>query len=287
MPLPSSLPSSPSSSLLSSLLDLGHAVLAPAEAAVAHVLVLLHGLLTAAGLDPAGGAAWSLAVVGLVVLARTLLLPLFVRQQRAAATVAALRPQLLALQRRYGGRTDPAARRELQQRTAELYRGAGTSPLAGCLPGLLQAPVLLALTLTLQAVAAARPVGPLSGAPLEQLGAATLAGAPLSGSLTAAWGADPRTVLVAGLLVAASALLQLLVLRLSAAQQAARGAEPVPGQAAVQVVLPVVVAVSAVHFPVGVLLYWAVSAAWSAAQQAALTLLPAARRARRAAPPRR
>lgn len=216
------------------MLETLHSILRPVEDAVTFVLLHLHDL----------GAPWPLAIVGLVVLARTLLLPLFLAQQRSILRSAALRPQVLAVQQRH--RSDPAGRRAMQEEVAALHRDAGVNPLGGCLPGLLQSPVFLALTLTLQ-----------SGATLAAFGAATLAGAPLSGVLT--HGGDPATVLVAGALLLVTAALQVVTLRASTSGVAT--------PTALLVVLPVVVVVSAAHFPIGVLVYWAASGAWSAGQQ--------------------
>ncbi|MFD0482906.1 YidC/Oxa1 family membrane protein insertase [Kineococcus sp. GCM10028916] len=216
------------------MLETLHSILRPVADAVTFVLLHLHDL----------GAPWPLAIVGLVVLARTLLLPLFLAQQRSVVRAAALRPQVLAVQQRH--RSDPAGRRAMQEEVAALHRDAGVNPLGGCLPGLLQSPVFLALTLTLQ-----------SGATLAAFGAATLAGAPLSGVLT--HGGDPATVLVAGFLLLAIAALQVVTLR--------AGTSGVATPTALLVVLPVVVVVSAAHFPIGVLVYWAASGAWSAGQQ--------------------
>ncbi|ABS05404.1 YidC/Oxa1 family membrane protein insertase [Kineococcus radiotolerans] len=222
--------------MLDTPLETLHAPLRPVEEAVAQVLVHLHDV----------GAPWPLAVLGLVVLARTLLLPLFVAQQRAVLRAAALRPRVLAVQDRYRGRTDPASRRALQQEVAALHRQAGVNPLGGCLPGLLQAPVFLALTLTLQ-----------SGDTLTAFGSATLAGAPLSGVLTHAPG--PATLLVGILLLLLTAATQVVTVR--------AGTSGVPAPTALLVVLPALVVVPAVHFPIGVLLYWAASGVWSAGQQ--------------------
>lgn len=248
--------------MLDTLLDPAHDLLEPLETLVTRVLLVFHDLATTVGLDPAGGAAWSLSVVGLVVVVRAALLPLFLRQHRATRALQLLHPELQALRARYAGRGAPEDRRALQRATAQLYRTAGVNPAASCLPALLQAPVFLALTLTLQAIAAHRPVGFISGALLDQVVAATVAGAPLASTLTGAWGVSAAPVVVAACLVAATAALQVLTQRLATAT-----APPAPGLAAVTYLVPGVFAVTAVHFPVGVLLYWFASGAWSAAQQ--------------------
>lgn len=218
------------------MLETLHSILRPVEDVVALVLVHLHDL----------GAPWPLAVVGLVVLARTLLLPLFIAQQRSVRRSAALRPQIRAVQERYRGRSDAASRQAMQQEVMTLHRDAGVNPVGGCLPGLLQSPVFLALTLTLE-----------SGDTLASFGSATLAGAPLSGVLT--HGGDPLTILVAGVLLLLTAALQVVTMRASTSGVAT--------PTALLVVMPVVLVFSAAHFPIGVLLYWAASGAWSAGQQ--------------------
>lgn len=85
----------------------------------------------------AGGASAALAVVALTVLVRLVLIPVGVSQARAQRMRARLAPRLAELQRRH--RRDP---QRLQRETMALYTSENASPLAGCLPLLLQAPVL-------------------------------------------------------------------------------------------------------------------------------------------------
>nr|WP_246306824.1 membrane protein insertase YidC [Herbiconiux flava] len=85
----------------------------------------------------AGGASAALAVVALTVLVRLVLIPVGVSQARAQRMRARLAPRLAELQRRH--RRDP---QRLQRETMALYASENASPLAGCLPLLLQAPVL-------------------------------------------------------------------------------------------------------------------------------------------------
>lgn len=208
------------------MLETFSAVLRPVEDVVTSLLVHLHE----------SGFSWPLAIVALVAIARTLILPLFVLQLRSARRAAAVRPQIAAIQAKYRGRDDPASRQSQQSELLAAHREAGVNPLAGCLPAVLQSPIFLALTLTLES------------------GTAMFGGATLFGTALAATGTGS---LVGVLLVAASAGFQLVTMLL--------GTQRPP--TAFLVVIPVVVAVTTVHFPVGVLLYWATSAAWSAAQQ--------------------
>lgn len=227
------------------MLETLHAALKPVEDAVTWFLLTLHE----------AGLTWPAAIVALVVVARTLLVPLFVLQQRSARHAAALRPKVLAVQERYRGRSDPASRRHLQAELLDLHRDAGVNPLAALWPALVQAPVFLALTLTLEH---------------RSFGDATLFGVALSSVPT------QDASLVAVVLLVLTAGFQVLT-SLAAAQR-----PPVP----LLVGVPVLVVVTTAHFPVGVLLYWATSAGWSAGQQLVARGV-SARRARRAAPRRR
>ncbi|WP_194903097.1 membrane protein insertase YidC [Quadrisphaera sp. INWT6] len=266
------------------------------EAAVSGVLVAAHSLLAAAGLDPAGGPAWTAAVVVLVVVVRVALLPLVVRGLRAGHRAAAVAPQLRALQARYsrpGLTRDPGELAQLRAEQAALYREAGASPLAPLLPALLQVPVMIALARVLDGAARGHAVGLLTPALALQAGAATVLGAPLSGSLLGG-GAG---ALLGGALVLVVAAATWATTRL----QLTRGTDPAvlegpvgQAQRATAWLLPLVMAATSAAVPLGLLVYWATSAVWSLGQQlAVLRWLPtpgspaAAAREQRLAPRKR
>ena len=93
--------------------------------------------LTALLSSVAGGAAAALAVVLVTLAVRIALVPLGVSQARAERDRARLAPRLRALRERWGKNPE-----RLQRETMQLYREAGVSPFAGCLPLLAQAPVV-------------------------------------------------------------------------------------------------------------------------------------------------
>ncbi|MFE0589334.1 YidC/Oxa1 family membrane protein insertase [Micromonospora echinospora] len=155
---------------------------APLDAAVG---VASHAVSTLAGaLAPlAGGAATAVAIVAFTVAVRLLVAPLTVAQVRGERRRAALAPQVAELRRRYGG--DPA---RLQRELLDLYGTAGASPLAGCLPALLQAPFFLIMYRLFTAGDPAPLAGELAGVPLGHHLADGLTGAagPVWGVLLAA-----------------------------------------------------------------------------------------------------
>ena len=86
--------------------------------------------------NPIAGAA-AVAVIVLTMLVRTALIPVGISQVKAEWTRRRLAPKLQALQRKY--KKNPQL---LQQKTMALYKAEKTSPFAGMLPTLAQAPVL-------------------------------------------------------------------------------------------------------------------------------------------------
>ncbi|MFY1704118.1 YidC/Oxa1 family membrane protein insertase [Micromonospora sp. WMMA1923] len=107
---------------------------APVDTAVGAASAAVH--LLAATLEPlTGGAATAVAIVLFTVLVRLLVSPLTVAQVRGERRRAALAPRVRDLRQRYAD--DPARQ---QRELLGLYREAGASPVAGCLPALLQAP---------------------------------------------------------------------------------------------------------------------------------------------------
>lgn len=230
--------------------------LAPVRAVVETVLTTLHDGLAAAGLDPAAGATWLLAVAALVVVVRALLLPLAVRQFRSGVRMRRLAPEAAAIRDRYRGRTDAASRQRFAEETAALHRRHGVHPLGAVLPLLIQVPLFLALVQALEH--AAHSTG---AAALGSFAAAVAFGAPLAA--TALSGGVPGALVGGGLLVV-SAAAQMLTQHFAAV-----GAPPAPG-GRLLLLLPLVTTATGLAFPIGVTAYWACSALWTLGQQLVL-----------------
>jgi YidC/Oxa1 family membrane protein insertase len=107
---------------------------------IAAILDAAYGALTSlsTALEPlAGTAAAAAAVILVTLLIRAALIPVGVSQAKAEQTRARLAPKLRELQKRH--KKNP---KRLQRETMQLYKDENTSPFAGCLPVLLQAPVV-------------------------------------------------------------------------------------------------------------------------------------------------
>lgn len=92
--------------------------------------------LTAAAGIPSYGA----AIVLMTVVIKMILYPLTVKQVKSMKAMQVLQPKMKRLQEQY--KTNPQL---LQQEMQKLYREAGVNPLAGCLPMLVQMPILMAI----------------------------------------------------------------------------------------------------------------------------------------------
>ena len=80
------------------------------------------------------------AVIGLTIVIRLLLYPLMAAQLRSAKKMARIKPHMDALAIKHKG-----DKQALQQAQMALYKEHGVNPAAGCLPLLIQMPVLIAL----------------------------------------------------------------------------------------------------------------------------------------------
>jgi len=109
-----------------------------------NLLIWLYGLL---------GNSFVLALIVLTVIIRLITFPLTWQQQKSAAAMQELQPKLRKLQEKYKGDNET-----LQQKTMELYREAGVNPLGGCLPSLIQLPILIGLYQALTQALAASPL---------------------------------------------------------------------------------------------------------------------------------
>lgn len=90
---------------------------------------------------------WGLAIIFLTAAIRVPLFPLTHKSTVAMRRMQALKPKMDAIQERYKERAkkDPQVRNRMNQEVMALYKQEGVNPLGGCLPTLVQLPILWAL----------------------------------------------------------------------------------------------------------------------------------------------
>jgi len=254
------------------MIDFFYQLLYPIQWVVAWIMVRFHDLFTWIGFDPAGGAAWSLSIVGLVLVIRTLLIPLFVKQIKAMRGMQVIQPEMRKIQAKYKGKSDPASRQAMQQEMMGLYRSSGTNPMASCLPILLQSPIFLALFHTLNGIAQNKPVGALNSELVAQADNARIFGSQLSSIFWDSWGVgDWNTIVLTAVMIimmsASQFITQKQLMAKNTSSAAMEGNPFAQQQKLMLYILPIIFAVSGVHFPIGVLLYWLTTNVWSMCQQ--------------------
>jgi YidC/Oxa1 family membrane protein insertase len=94
-----------------------------------------------------------LAIAALTLVVRLALLPLTLKQQQAAQRMQELQPELQKLQKKYA-----KDKERLAQEQMKLYQEAGMNPLSGCLPLLIQFPILYGLWQSIIRVLAVSPL---------------------------------------------------------------------------------------------------------------------------------
>lgn len=251
--------------------DIGHFIMVPLYYIISAVLLGWHKLFDLMGLDPAGGAAWALSIIGLTLVIRAALIPLFVKQIKSSRNMQLIQPKVRELQKKYGH-----DRQKLAEETMKLYKDAGTNPFASCLPILLQMPIFFALFRLLdQAAKKGTAHGFLTEDRARQFGESEVFGKiPLADSFWGArtWGDDPN-----GIVMGVSLVLVLMMTATTFLTQRQLMAKNMPADALsgpyaqqqkmLLYILPVAFGLGGVAFPIGVLLYWTTSNLWTMGQQ--------------------
>lgn len=82
---------------------------------------------------------WGLAILVITVIVRLLILPLNIKQYKSTKAMQALQPEIQMINTKY--KDNPQKR---QEETMKLFQKSGINPMAGCLPLLIQMPILFA-----------------------------------------------------------------------------------------------------------------------------------------------
>ena len=99
------------------------------------------------------GQSFILAIACLTILLRLLTSPLLFKQIRSSRRMAALKPRMDALQKKYGGNKE-----RLVTEQQKLYKEAGVNPMGGCLPTLIQFPIWISLYQSINSILADTPL---------------------------------------------------------------------------------------------------------------------------------
>lgn len=92
-----------------------------------------------------GGSSYIVGICEFAILIEILMIPFAILQQKNTIKQAKLRPKEMAIRNKYAGRTDQKTQQQVQKEIQELYQRENFSPFSGCLPLLLQMPILIIL----------------------------------------------------------------------------------------------------------------------------------------------
>ena len=242
---------------------IGHAIMVPLYWAISFVLVGFHRLFSLV-FPPDSGAAWVLSIVGLTLVVRATLIPLFVKQIKSSRNMQLIQPRVKELQVKWGH-----DRERMSQETMKLYKETGTNPFSSCLPIFVQMPIFLALFRLIDQAAKNIGHGILTTDQAKQFAGAELFGVQIRSAFNKADG-DITTMVLAGVLVTAMTLTTFTTQKQLMSKN--MPVESLTGPFAQQqkimlYVLPVVFGVTGIFFPIGVLVYWTTSNIWTMGQQ--------------------
>jgi YidC/Oxa1 family membrane protein insertase len=102
--------------------------------------VMLKGIVFIHGFIPN----WGWALVFFTIFIKILLFPLTYASSVSMAKMQTLQPKIKAIRKKYKNLKDPDQRRKMNEETMALYRSEKVNPAGGCLPMLLQMPILIA-----------------------------------------------------------------------------------------------------------------------------------------------
>ncbi|WP_104174607.1 membrane protein insertase YidC [Arthrobacter sp. Y81] len=258
-------------------MDFFETIMFPFKWLVSIIMVGFHEGLSTIGLPAANGWTWTLSIIGLVLVIRAALIPVFVKQIKAQRGMQLLQPDLKKLQEKYKGKTDQLSRQAMAQEQMAMYKKHGTNPFSACLPMLIQMPFFFALFQVLSGITtsaqAGKGIGAMSHEQVVQFDQSSIFGAPLSATLL--HGTPPG-----GNVVAVWILSIVMILAMTASQfitqkqimaknmsEEAMASPFMRQQKMMLYILPLVFGVGGINFPIGVLIYWTTTNLWTMAQQ--------------------
>ncbi len=242
-------------------------ILWPIKWAIEAILVFWHAFFSAIGLPADAGITWILSIIGLVVVVRSAMIPVFVRQIKSQRNMLVMQPELAAMQKKYKGKTDPESRQKFAAEQMELYKKYKANPLSSCLPLLLQMPIFGGLFVVLNEAQKSNPgVGLLTKGLAISFAKANFLGAELSANFNGNTNAKIMAAVMIILMTASQFITQRQIMSKNQ-NPAAMNSQYAQTQKIMLYVFPLIFAVSSFAFPLGVMWYWLASNFWTMGQQ--------------------
>ena len=223
-----------------------------------YLFELVHSGLNAIGITDAG-LAYVLAIAALTLLIKIVLLPLNIKQMKSQAAMQEIQPELKKLQDKY--KNDP---QKQQAEMMKLYKDHNVSPFSGCLPLLIQMPILFALYWVFQAI---------------DFGGATFLGIDLAANNSEI---GLPFSLVLPILAGASTYLSSWLLQRNNSNNNNNNAAPAMNMGGMNIGMSIFMGVMAFNFKAALVMYWIINSLLQALQSYLIVILPAKRKAKEA-----
>ena len=241
------------------------------------ILVTFHNIWTFIGFGPDSGLTWVLTVIGLVLIVRAALIPVFVRQIKSQRNMMLVQPELKKLQNKYKGKSDRDSREKFAREQMDLYKRTGSNPLSSCLPLLLQMPIFMGLFFVINDAQNNRAgVGLLNAELADSFREASFLSAKLSATFISTFDEsfEGESVWAVRILAAVMVVLMSASQFITQKQIMAKNQNPdtqnsqfMQTQKILLYVLPFVFLISGVSFPLALVTYWLSSNIWTMGQQ--------------------
>lgn len=256
-------------------------ILYPIMWIISWVMYGVHKIFVALGMSVGAGPAWVFSILGLTIVIRIIIIPLFNKQTKATRLSQELQPEIQKIQKKYKGRTDQISQQRQQEEMMALYRDRGTSPFASCLPALIQMPIFFSLFRLLYAVKPLSEgvyqrdsIGAINTAIAKEIGNSTVFGAPLTSAIGTAtnypntWQIRIVAIVMIALMVITLFLSQRLIMTKNMPQTATDSDNPAfKMQKYMLYGMPLIYVFTGYMFQVGVLVYWLTGNIWNIGQQ--------------------
>lgn len=115
-------------------------IIGPISGVFGIIMDTIYNTLSGIGIETLG-----VSIIIFTLIVRTLMLPLAFKQQKSMKEMQKIQPQLKKLQDKYKDKKNQDEQQKYQMEMNQLYKEHGVSPFGGCLPLLVQFPIIMAL----------------------------------------------------------------------------------------------------------------------------------------------
>ena len=115
-------------------------ILGPIATVLGYVMDIIFRFTSSFGVFNVG-----LCIILFTIVMKTLMIPLTIKQQKTTKLMSVMNPEIQAIQKKYKGKSDQESMQRQNVEIQAVYEKYGTSMTGGCLPLLIQMPILLAL----------------------------------------------------------------------------------------------------------------------------------------------